>query len=164
MQMKRRIISALVAMMLIVSVLAVPGASAATKVKILKVTVDGARVRKGPASTYDVKTSVKKGGKVFYLGKTTNSFAYVRTSSGTVGYMYEGYLKSYGTCYKSQVYYSKKNKVPVYKKKGGHGKRVTRLSKKQHVIVYQVKGKWAYIKTLGGTGGYVRKSYLKKAS
>lgn len=163
--MKRRVISVLAVVVLVVSMLAMPmSASAATKVKILKVTADGARVRKGPASTYDVVTSVKKGGKVFYLGKTKNSFAYVRTSSGTTGFMYNGFLKSYGTCYKSQIYYSKKSKVPVYKKASTSSKRVTKLSKKQHVIVYQVKGSWAYIKTLGGTGGYVKKSNLKKAS
>ena len=162
--MKHRRISALCAALLIVAMLIAPvSAFADSKVMIMKVTADGARVRKG-AGNYDVLTSVKKGGKVFYLGKTKNSFAYVRTSSGVVGYMFKDYLKSYGTCYKSQVYYSKKNKVKVYKKASTHSKNVTRLSKNQHVIVYQVKGSWAYIKTLSGTGGYVKKSNLKKAS
>ena len=162
--MKHRRISALCAALLIVAMLIAPvSAFADSKVMIMKVTADGARVRKG-AGNYDVLTSVKKGGKVFYLGKTKNSFAYVRTSSGVVGYMFKNYLKPYGTCYKSQVYYSKKNKVKVYKKASTHSKNVTRLSKNQHVIVYQVKGSWAYIKTLSGTGGYVKKSNLKKAS
>jgi len=162
--MKRRILSFVLTVVLLVSMAIVPmSASAASKIKILKVTADGARVRKGPSSAYDVVTSVKKGGKVFYLGTIKNSFAHVRTSTGSVGYMYKGFLKSYGSCYKYQVYYSKKSRVAVYKKASTHSKRVTRLGKHQHVIVYQVKGSWAYIKTLGGKGGFVKKSALSKA-
>ena len=68
------------------------GAMAAKKVKILKVTTDGARLRTGPSSNYSIKTSLKKGSKVIYLGKTKNSFAHIRTSGGTEGYMYKGFL------------------------------------------------------------------------
>ena len=162
--MKRRTISLVLLIALLLATAIVPvGASAAPKVKILKVTVDGARVRQGPSSAYAVKTSVKKGGKVFYLGKMKNSFAYIRTSGGTQGYMYKGFLKSYGTCYKSQVYYSKKSGLKVYKKPSTHSSKVTKLSKHQHVIVYQVKGKWAYIKTVSGKGGYCQASALGKA-
>ena len=162
--MKRRTISLVLLIALLLATAIVPvGASAATKVKILKVTVDGARVRQGPSSAYAVKTSVKKGGKVFYLGKMKNSFAYIRTSGGTQGYMYKGFLKSYGTCYKSQVYYSKKSGLKVYKKPSTHSSKVTKLSKHQHVIVYQVKGKWAYVKTVSGKGGYCQASALGKA-
>ena len=55
-------------------------------------------------------------------------------------------------------------KVKVYKKANTNTKKVAVLSKNQHVIVYEVKGKWAYIKTLGGKGGYVKKSVLTKAT
>ena len=162
--MKRRYLSILLTVVLLASMAIMPvSASAAKKVTILTVTADGARVRKGPSSSYDVLTSVKKGGKLFYLGKTKNSFAYVRTSTGTVGYMYKGFLKTYGSCYKSQVYYCTK-KANMYKKASSSSSRVAKLSKNQHVIVYQVSGNWAYIKTLGGKGGFVKKSVLKKAS
>ena len=162
--MNRRTISLVLLVALLLATAIVPvGASAATKVKILKVTVDGARVRQGPSSAYAVKTSVKKGAKVFYLGKMKNSFAYIRTSGGTQGYMYKGFLKSYGTCYKSQVCYSKKSGLKVYKKPSTHSSKVTKLSRYQHVIVYQVKGKWAYIKTVSGKGGYCQASALGKA-
>lgn len=162
--MKRRYISLLLVVVLLLATAIVPaGASAAKKIQILKVTVDGARVRQGPSSAYGVKTSVKKGGKVFYLGKMKNSFAYIRTSGGTQGYMYKGFLKSYGTCYKSQVYYSKKSGLKVYKKPSTRSSKVTKLSKHQHVIVYQVKGKWAYVKTVSGKGGYCQASALGKA-
>ena len=161
--MNRKMFSALVAALLIVTMLVAPvSALAASKVQILQVTVDGARVRKGPGD-YDVITSVRKGGKVFYLGKTKNSFCYICTSTGTRGYMFRDYLKSYGSCYANQIYCSKKKNVPVYKKASTGSKKVTKLSNRQHVIVYQVSGSWAYIKTLGGTGGYVKKGNLKKA-
>ena len=162
--MNRRFISLALVIALLAAMAIVPaGASAASKIQILKVVVDGARVRQGPSSAYSVKTSVKKGGKVFYLGKMKNSFAYIRTSGGTQGYMYKGFLKSYGTCYKSQVYYSKKSGLKVYKKPSSSSSKVTKLSKGQHVIVYQVKGKWAYIKTVSGKGGYCQASALGKA-
>lgn len=162
--MKRRIISLMMVIALLAAMAVAPvGAMAATKVKILKVTVDGARVRSGPSSNYDVKTSVKKGSKVIYLGKTKNSFAHIRTAGGTDGYMYNGFLKNYGSCYKSQIYYSKKSGLAVYKKASTSSSKVTKLKKRQHVILYQVKGKWAYIKTLGGKGGYCKASSLSKA-
>ena len=163
--MKRKILVMLLSVLLVASMLIAPlSASAASKktVQIMQVTVDGARVRSGPGSSYDVVTSVKNGAKVFYLGKEKSSFYYVRTDHGVKGYMYKGFLKSYGACYPSQVYYATK-RAKVYKKASSGSSKKTTLTKGQHVIVYQVKGNWAYIKTLGGTGGYVKKSALKKA-
>lgn len=165
--MKHRVFMVVLSVVLLLTMVVAPfSASAASSnktVKILKVTVDGARVRSGPSSAYEVKTSVNKGGKVFYLGKIKDSFAYVRTEKGVVGYMYKGFLKSYGAAYRYQIYYSTKGGIKVCKKASSSSSRVARLSKNQHVIVYQVKGNWAYIKTLSGKGGYVRKSVLKKA-
>ena len=163
--MKRKILMIILSVLLIAStVLAPVDALAASKKKIpiMQVTVEGARVRKGPSSEYDVMTSLKSGAKVFRISKGKNSFYKVRTSRGLVGYMYKGFLKSYGACYKSQIYTAKK-KVKVYKKASTKSKRKTTLAKNQQVIVYQIKGKWAYIKTMGGKGGYVKKSALKKA-
>ena len=164
--MKRRMMALLLTVVLLLGTVAVPvSASAASKskVKILRVNVDGARIRKGPSSSYDIITSVKKGTKVFYLNKMKNSFAYICTEKGVTGYMYRGFLDSYGVAYRYQVYYSTKGRVGVYKRASTGSSRATSLSKGQHVIVYQVKGSWAYIKTLSGTGGYVKKSNLKKA-
>lgn len=164
--MKRKVLMMLLSVLLVASMLLAPmDALAASRktVQILKVTVDGARVRKGPSSGYDVVTSLKDGAKVIYAGKEKDSFCYILTDHGVKGYVYRGFLKSYGAAYKDQVYYAKA-KTKVYKKASTHSKHKTTLSKKQHVIVYQVKGKWAYIKTLGGTGGYVKKSALKKAN
>ncbi len=165
--MKRRITSLILCIVLIASMLIVPtNALAASKkqvVKILKVTVDGARVREGPSSEYSVVTSVKKGGKVFYMGTTKDSFCYVKTASGDVGYMYRGFLKAYGAVGRNQIYYCKAKTAKVYKKSGKSLKRIGKLYRKQHVIVYEVRGKWAYIKSLSGKSGFVRKSALAKA-
>ena len=163
--MKRKVLMMIFSVLLIASMLLAPmDALAASRktVQILKVTVEGARVRKGPSSSYEVITSLDRGSKVIYAGKEKESFCYIYTDRGVKGYVYRGFLKSYGAAYKDQVYYAK-IKAKVYKKASTHSKRKTTLSKKQRVIVYQVKGKWAYIKTLGGTGGYVKKSALKKA-
>ena len=161
--MKRRIITVILTVVLLAAMAVAPaGAMAAKKIQILKVTVDGARLRQGPSSEYSVKKSLNKGAKVFFLGKK-NSFAHVRTSGGTEGYVFKGFLKKYGSCYKNQVYYNSKSSLKVYKKPSTHSSRVARLSKNQHVIVYQVKGNWAYIKMVSGKGGYCQASALRKA-
>ena len=164
-KMKRRFLTMILAALLVVSTLLAPvSAVAASKsmVQILKVNVDGARLRSGPSSDYGVLTSLDKGSKVIYLGKQSNSFSYVCTAYGRKGYIFRDYLTSYGAAYSSQIYRAKK-KVKAYKKASTSSSRVTTLGKGQLVIVYQTKGNWAYIKTLGGKGGYVKKSALSKA-
>lgn len=157
-------LSALLIVTMLVAPFSASAASGKKKVYILKVTEDGARIRKGPSSAYDVITSAKKGTIVFYMGKHKDAFCYICTSGGTVGYMYKGFLKSYGACYAYQVYYCKDRSAGVYtRNSSGKVKKVTTLSKHQFVVVYQAKGDWAYIKTLSGTGGFVKKSALAKA-
>ena len=162
--MKRRLMMILAVMLMASMLLAPVSALAASKstVQILKVNVDGARLRSGPSSDYSVLTSLDKGSKVIYLGKEKNSFSYVCTAYGKKGYIFRDYLTSYGAAYSSQIYRAKK-KVKAYKKATTSSGRATTLGKGQLVIVYQVKGNWAYIKTLGGKGGYVKTSALKKA-
>ena len=162
--MKRRTqVLIMTALLVLTAVLAPMSAYAArSTVQILKVTVDGARLRSGPSSEHSILTSLDEGSKVFYLDKQKDSFCYVCTSYGAKGYVFRDYLASYGAAYKDQIYYAR-SKAKVYKKASSGSSRVTTLGKGQHVIVYQVKGNWAYIKTLGGKGGYVRKSSLSKA-
>lgn len=164
--MKRRAMALLLTMIVLASMFAIPvGASAASKkkVQILRVTEDGARVHSGPSAFYEVIGSLKKGQKVFYLDQIKNSFAYICNEKGYTGFVYKGFLERYGVVYKYQIYRSTKSKVGVYKKPSTKSGKVTKLSKNQHVIVYQVQGSWAYIKTLSGKGGYVKTSALTKA-
>ena len=109
---------------------------------------DKRNVRYGPFSLRFEGAVCKKDGKVFYWGKTTNSFSYVRTSTGQVGYMYKGFLKAYGAANRNQVYYCKVKSAQLYKRSGKSLKKAGKLTKYQHVIVYEVRGSWAYIKTL----------------
>jgi len=131
-------------------------------VKILKVTADGARIRRGPSSAYSVVTSIRKGQCVFYLEKNKEAFCYVRSETGEMGYMYKGFLKSYGAAKLDQVYMSKVGNLSVYKRPSTTSSRVFKLAKKQHVMVYKTQDGWAYIKTMDGDGGFVRLNKLKK--
>ena len=162
---KRRIFLVALCLMLVASTFIAPmsASAASTKVvRILSVTTNGARLREGPSSSYSVITSLKAGEKVFYLNKIDGAFAYVRTSRGRQGYMYKGFLKAYGACGVSQVYYATGN-VHAYKKSGSKIVNAGTLSKYQHVIVFKTKGEWAYVRTLNGKAGYVKLSHLKKA-
>ena len=158
---KRRLMAALLCLMLLVSVFAVP-ASATSVVRVMKVNVHGARLRTGPGD-YDVITSLKKGTKVLYTGHQVNAFYQVRTSGGKVGYIYKKFLSKYGAATSKQVYYTNKA-VTMRKRNSSKSSGVKRLKKNTLVLVYEVRGKWAYVKTLSGKGGYVKVSALSKPS
>ena len=165
--MKRRLFVMVTCLMLISAMAIAPmSASAASKkiVYVVKITVDGARLREGPSSAYGIITSLKKDSRVFYLNKRQNAFCYVYTEYGQKGFVYKGFLKAYGAVAVDQVYYNKNNSLTVYKRANTGSGRVTTLTKYQHVIVYQTQGDWAYIKTLRGQGGFVKLSALKKAA
>lgn len=157
----RRIAAALMCAILLFSLASPLSASAATKktVYILNVENDGARMRTEPNSTSDnVEVSLRKGTKVFYLGKS-GAWYKVRSEYGPSGWVYKGYLKYYGAVSLSSVYVTTE-KASVYRKSGSHVKKVTTLSKKQFVIVRASNTNWAYVYTLSGTSGYVKMSSL----
>lgn len=156
---KRRLLAALLCLMLLASAFAIP-ASAASVVKVMKVNVNGARLRSGPGN-YPVIKSLKKGTKVLYTGKKVNAFYQVRTSGGRVGYIYKRFLSSYGAATSKQVYYTTK-KVTLRKKPSSRSRSVKKLKKNTLVLAYEVRGTWVYVKTLSGKGGYVKASALKK--
>lgn len=157
--MKRRLLAAVLCLVLFVSIFAMP-AFATKVVKVMKINVNGARLRSGPGN-YSIITSLKKGTKVLYTGKKVNSFCQVRTSGGKVGYVYDKFLTSYGAATSKQVYYTNKA-VTMRKKNSSKSTGVKRLKRKTLVLVYEVRGNWAYVKTLSGKGGYVPVSALSK--
>ena len=144
--------------LLAIAMLMMPVSASAKVVKIMKINVEGARMRTGSGLIIQ-KPSLKKGEKVFYAGKKYKSFCYVCTTSGRKGYVYDKFLSSYGAVNSSQVYRTK-GKTALYKKVGS-GKKGT-IGKGKYVMVYEVRGNWAYVKTTSGTGGYVRTSSLTK--
>lgn len=164
--MKRKVLLMATCLLLIAATVIAPmSASAASKriVYVVKVTVDGARLREGPSSAYGIITSLKKDTRVFYLNKRENAFVYVYTEYGQKGYVYRGFLKAYGAVGVDQVYYNKYDSLTVYRRPNTGANRAGTLYRGQHVVVYQVQGDWAYIKTLNGRGGFVQVAGLQKA-
>ena len=159
--MKRKLMRMALCLVLLASMLIAPmSAQAASTYKIFKLNTN-ANLR-NPANYEDILTYMKKGTKVLWTGKKHKAFYLVSTTSGQTGYVYKEYLSEYGAVSSKQLYKTRSSSK-IYKKASTGSKKVTTLSKGQHIIVYQTKGNWAYIKTLGGKGGYVKKSALKKA-
>jgi len=147
--------------MLLASTVLAPISASASVVKIMKVNVQGARLRSGPGVSSIKKPSLKKGERVLYAGKQVNAFCYICTSGGRKGYVYKPFLSAYGAVSSKQVYHAKK-KITFYKKASSSKGRKGSISKNQRVIVYEVRGNWAYVKTLSGKSGFVKFSGLKK--
>lgn len=135
----------------------------AASMKIVKVNVQGGRLREGPSADYDVITTLKRDQKIFYSGKTKNAFSYVCTADGKKGFIYRGFLSSYGTIRTEQVYYTTGRNVRMYKKASTSASRAATLRQQQYVIVYKKSGSWAYVRTLDGTAGYIPLKHLHKA-
>ena len=157
--MKRNFLRAALCMMLILMIGAAPMTALAAKsnvVLILKCNVDGGRLREGPSSAYDVITSLKKGEKVFYNNQKSGAFCYVRTLYGQAGYIYHGFLDSYGAARYDQIYYANTTGVRVYKRPTDSSSRATTLGVGEHIIVYRTMGDWAFVKTLRGNTGFVK--------
>lgn len=164
---KRNFLRTVLCALLMLTLMAAPilpesSAQAASTMKIMKVNVQGGRLREGPSSEYEVITTLSRGEKVFYSGKTSKAFCLVCTADGEVGYIYREFLSSYGTVRTSQVYYTVSKGVKMYKKPSTKAS-YTKLKSKQFVIVYKKAGNWAYVKTLDGKGGYIPLSSLEKA-
>ena len=139
-------------------------AQAAGSMKIMKTNVQGGRLREGPSSEYDVITTLDKGEKVFYAGKSKNAFCYVCTADGKIGYIYKGFLSSYGTVRTSSIYYTRGKNVRMYKKPSTSASKAATLRQQQYIIVYQKAGNWAYVRTLDGKAGYIQLSKIKCAN
>lgn len=133
----------------------------ASTMKIMRTNVESGRLRKGPSSAYDVITTLDKGEKVFYAGKTKNAFSYVCTEKGKIGYIYSGFLSNYGSVRTSSIYYTRAKNVRLYKKPSTSASRVATLRNQQFIIVYQKAGNWAQVRTLDGKAGYMQLSKIK---
>ena len=156
---KRRLISAVLCLMLIVSMFAMPVTAYAKTSKIMKVNT-GSNLR-DPDDYQHIVGHVKKGTKVLWNGKTKKAFCLVTTSSGKTGYIYKGYLNEYGAVNTSQVYVTKSS-CRIYKKNSTSSKSVAKLSKGKYVLVYATQKGWAYVKTTSGKGGFMKTSDLRK--
>lgn len=163
--MKRNVFRVTLCLLLVLLIGAAPMSALAAKsqvVMILKCNVEGGRLREGPSSAYEVITSLDKGEKVFYMGQQQESFCYVRTLYGQGGYIYRGFLETYGAARLDQIYYAPSKNVCLYRRPSTGASRTTVLGEGEHIIVYKIVGDWGFAKTLRGNTGFVPMSSLTK--
>lgn len=162
--MKRKSLKAVLCSLLVIAMLVAPvsGLASSKLALILKVKGDYVRMREGAGAGDRVIGRLRKGTKVLYWGSHEDEMYKVCTSNGTIGYIYKGYLSTYGAMKKSQVYVTT-GSTKLYKRSGGSLKRNGSLSKGKYVVVYKAAGGWALIKTMSGKSAYCQTRTLKKA-
>lgn len=162
--MKRNLLKSVLCSLLVVVLLAAPvsGLASSSLALIMKVNGDWVRMRESADEGSEVLARLRKGTKVLYWGEREDEMYKVRTSGGSVGYIYKGYLSTYGAMKKSQVYVTT-GTTKLYKRSGSSLKSNGTLAKGKYVVVYKTSGNWAYIKTMTGKSAYCQKSTLKKA-
>lgn len=162
--MKRKVLKSVLCSLLAIAMLMAPmSALASTKTAlILKVNADWVRMRDGSDVGDDVITRLRKGTKVLYWGVHDDEMYKVLTSSGKTGYIYKGYLSTYGAMKLNQVYITT-GSTKLYKRSGSSLKGNGTLAKGKYVVVYKTSGGWAYIKTMSGKSAYCQTATLKRA-
>ena len=146
--------------LILVLVLAPMSGVAATKTaKILKINVDQARMRTGASG--EIITTLARGTKVLYLNRTDGAFCKVCTTDGTTGYVYKGFLSSYGSVRADQVYVTT-GSTTLYKLSGNSLRKSSTLKSGTYMLVYKTNGNWAYVKSMSGKSGYVKLSSIRK--
>ena len=146
--------------LILVLVLAPMSGVAATKTaKILKINVDQARMRTGASG--EIITTLAQGTKVLYLNRTDGAYCKVCTTNGTTGYVYKGFLSSYGAVRSNQVYVTK-GSTTLYKRSGNSLRKSSTIKEGVYMLVYKTNGSWAQVKSMTGKSGYVRLSGIKK--
>ena len=132
----------------------------AANVKILNVTVNGARVRD---SNGEVIGSAGRNLKVFYMGKKIRSNSLVRCANGKAGYIYDGFLELYGSVDSDSIYYCNVKSSKIYRSPSTSASGLGYMYKDQYVILMRTQGDWAYVRNLSGAGGFCKLSHLNKA-
>lgn len=160
----KRVMKSLICSLLIVAMLAAsaPAFAASSVARIMKVNTDYARIRESASEGSAVIARLRKGTKLLYWGVKDDAMYKVLTSSGKTGYVYGGYLSTYGAMNLKSVYITTA-RTQLYKRSGSSLKKNGTLAKGKYVMVYKAANGWAYIKTMTGKGAYVQTSNLKRA-
>ena len=148
-----------IALILVLTLAPLSALAASRTAKILKVNVDKARMRE--SATGEIITTLNKGTKVLYLNRTDGAYCKVCTTDGTTGYVYKGFLSSYGSVRADQVYVTT-GSTTLYKLSGNSLRKSSTLKGGVYVLVYKSNGNWAYVKSMTGRSGYVRLSALSR--
>ena len=160
--MKRRVISFVVCIVLVLSMFVMPVSALASSGKYMKAKTN-VNLRKSPNG--DKITSVKKGDPVWFTGVEEKAFYQVVTKKGDVGYIFKMYLTDNSNKVTrktpSDVYVVKSN-TELRKKNSTSAGRVCRLNAGRYVEVLKTQGDWAYVRTAKNKKGFILKSYLKK--
>ncbi len=161
--MKRKVLKSVLCLLLIVSTLLAPMSALASSnlARIMKVEGDWVRLREGPNGNDGTVARLRKGTKLLYWGEHDDEMCKVVTRDGKVGYIYKGYLSTYGAMKKSQIYIATDD-VKLYKRSGGSLKSNGSVKRGKFVVVYKTYGGWAYIKTMSGKGAYCQMDDLKR--
>lgn len=138
-------------------------AAQAASVSVLAVKNDYARLRSGVNGDGDVIATLRTGTLLYYLGRN-DSMAYVCTESGVRGYVYAGYLTTYGSVRRANVYYVRSSSLPVYSSPSTSASRKGTLSGGAIVLLYDAHINWGLVRSLSGSQGYVLLDGLQRAS
>ena len=160
----KRVLKSVICSLLIVAMLAgsAPAFAASSIARIMKVNTDYVRMRESASVGSDVITRLRKGTKLLYWGVKDDAMYKVLTSSGKTGYVYGGYLTTYGAMNLKSLYVTTAS-TQMYKRSGSSLKKNGVLAKGKYVVVYKAAGGWAYVKTMTGKGAYVKTANLKRA-
>lgn len=161
--MKRRMLKTVVCMMLIFAAVILPTcALAGSTAYVLKLNKDGVNFRGlNSDGTYYVMGLAKKGTRFLYAGSKRDQMLKVYTSSGVSGYIYKGYLSSYGAIPKNRVGVVTRN-TKTYKKGSSSMRKNGNISAGSIVLVYAYNSNWAKCKTLSGKTIYLPRNTIKR--
>jgi len=155
--MMRKYVKAVLCFIMIVAMLAAPlSASAASVARIMRVNGDWVRMHDADGAFLG---HLRKGTKVLYWGVKDDAMYKVMLSSGKTCYVYKEYLTTYGAMYLDKIFVT--NGSP--KMYNGSREQISTLRKGRYVMVYKTAAGWAYVKTMGGQGGFVQTANLDKA-
>ena len=146
------------ALILMLGILPLCSAQAVGRAYIVRVNTDFVRVR---SANNEIMTSVPRGTRVLFWGERIGDMYKVMSATGHTGYIYKGYLSSYGVVNQNQVGMTV-SRAPLYVRNGSSFRQVGSTHAGTPVLVYRVMGEWAFVKNFNGTSAYIPLSYLKQ--
>ena len=125
-------------------------------VGVYKVTADSLNVRKGPGSSYDIVTSVKKG-EAYTITKVDGNWGYLKSGAG---WIHLGYTQLVSAAVsETGVYRVKADSLDICKGPGTSYGRAGSVKKGEAYTITKIQDGWGYLKS---GAGWVLMSYMEK--